>query len=318
MMLFYAEFPLHLCVKLMSTTKQLKASLSSGSANVGELTSDVATGPGSVETVIKSRPGWIAINWEELIHGHELFITLIQRDLMVRYKQTVLGVAWAVIQPVFSMVVFSIIFGRLVGVQTDAPYPLFVYAALVPWTFFSNSVSGASMSLVNNQNMLTKIYLPRLYVPAATIGGFLVDLAIGLCLFAILMPYYHYWPTWNLLALPLIVVLTFAATLGVGLAVAALTILYRDLRFVIPFVLQIMIYVSGVMVPMDAVTKNRPLQLAAALNPMFGIIGAYRSSILGSPWDFGTLTISTLATAGLLTFGLFFFRKTERLFADIA
>ena len=126
------------------------------------------------------------------------------------------------------------------------PYALFVYAALVPWTFFANAVTGASVSLLNNQNLLTKIYFPRLYVPAATIGGFLVNMAIGLGLFAILMPIYHFWPSWNLLALPLVIVLTFAATLGIGLTLAALTLLYRDLRFVIPFMLQIMIFVSGV------------------------------------------------------------------------
>jgi lipopolysaccharide transport system permease protein len=302
----------------MSTTKPLNAIFPSGSADFGHPTSKTNPEDDLVETVIRARPGWIAINWAELIQSHELFYTLISRDLMVRYKQTVLGVAWAVIQPVLTMVVFTVIFGMLLKVKppNGVPYALFAYAALVPWTFFANAVTGASLSLLNNQNLLTKIYFPRLYVPAATVGGFLVDMAIGLSLFAFLMPLYHFGPSWNLLALPLVIVLTFAATLGVGLALAAMTLLYRDLRFVVPFVLQIMIFVSGVQMPMDSLP--RWLQFVGALNPMYGIINAYRSSILGMPWDFGTLAVSTLSTAVLLTFGLFFFRKTERLIADIA
>jgi lipopolysaccharide transport system permease protein len=275
-----------------------------------------ATDPGSIETVIRSNTGWVAINWDELIHSHELFSTLVARDLMVRYKQTVLGVAWAVIQPVFSMIVFTVIFGRLVGVKTDVPYPLFVYAGLVPWTFFSNAVSGAALSLITNQNMLTKIYFPRLYVPASTVGGFLVDLAIGLSLFAVLMPIYHFSPGWGLLALPFVIVLNFAAALGFGMALAAVTVLYRDLRFVIPFALQIMMYVSAVIVPMDGL--RRELQILASLNPMYGVVLAYRSALLGMPWDLPVLAISIVSTAGVLAFGLYFFRKTERLIADIA
>jgi lipopolysaccharide transport system permease protein len=279
---------------------------------------DAESSLSEVVTVIRPRPGWIAINWEELAQAHELFVTLVARDLMVRYKQTVLGVAWAVLQPVLTMLVFWVIFGLLLKVKTGVvPYALFAYAALVPWMFFANAVTSASQSLLVNQNLLTKIYFPRLYVPGATIGGALVDMFIGLGLLAILMPAYHYGPTWNLLALPLVVVLAFAATLGAGLALAALTLLYRDLRFVIPFALQIMIYASGVQIPLEEILP-RPYQLVVALNPMYGIIGGFRSAILGLPWDFATLAISTLSSAALLTFGLFFFRKTERLFADIA
>jgi lipopolysaccharide transport system permease protein len=302
----------------MSTTKPLNAISPPDSADFGHPTPKADPADDLVETVIQARPGWIGVNWQELIHSHELFYTLISRDLMVRYKQTVLGVAWAVIQPVLTMIVFTVIFGMLLKIKppNNVPYALFAYAALVPWTFFANAVTGASLSLLNNQNLLTKIYFPRLYVPAAVVGGFLVDMAIGLGLFAFLMPFYHVWPSWNLLALPLVIVLTFAATLGVGLILAALTLLYRDLRFVVPFVLQILIYLSGVQMPMDSLP--RWLQLAASLNPMYGIINAFRSSILGMNWDLGTLAVSILSTVGLLTFGLFFFRRTERLIADIA
>ena len=302
----------------MSTNDPLNVTLPPGSIDLPLSRADASddSGPGSVETVIRPRPGWIAVNWGELLQSHELFYTLIIRDLKIRYKQTVLGVAWAVIQPVFTMIVFTIVFSKMAGIKTgEVPYPLFSFAALVPWTFFSNAVSGAGLSLLTHQNLLTKIYFPRLYVPASTVGGFLVDMAIGLSLFVFLMPFYHYGPSWSLLALPLVIALCFAATLGIGLTLAAATILYRDLRFVIPFVLQIMIYVSGVIIPMDSLP--RPAQYAVALNPMFGIIGAFRSSILGTPWDLGTLGVSTLSSMVLLAFGLFFFRKTERLIADI-
>lgn len=301
----------------MSTTDHLKATIYPGPTSLDTSDPGKESGAASFETVIRPRPGWIAVNWGELLQSHELFQTLILRDLKIRYKQTVLGVAWAVIQPVFTMIVFSIIFGRMVGITTgDVPYPLFVFAALVPWTFYSNAVTGAGLSLLTHQNLLTKIYFPRLYVPAATVGGFLVDMAIGLALFVFLMPFYHYGPTWSLLALPLVILLAFAATLGIGLTLAAATILYRDLRFVIPFVLQIQMYLSGVIVPLDKLLP-RHYQYAAALNPMYGIINAFRSSILGLSWDFGTLAVSLISTVALLGYGLFFFRKTERLIADI-
>ena len=299
----------------MSTTKPLNATLATQAPTLDISKAGEGRGSSTVETVIRANPGWIAVNWEELYQSHELFYTLVLRDLMVRYKQTVLGVAWAIIQPVFTMVVFTVIFGRMLKIETPVPYPLFVYAALVPWTFFNNSVNASSMSLLTNQNLLTKIYFPRLFVPAAVVGGVMVDMLIALGLFAILMPYYHFAPTWNLLGLPVVVALTFVATLGVGLTLAALTILYRDLRFVIPFALQLLLYVSGVIGPMTGL--SRPLQYLLALNPMYGLIGGFRSAILGMEWDFGILAVSTLSTVAVMLFGLFFFRRTERLMADI-
>jgi lipopolysaccharide transport system permease protein len=300
----------------MSTTDQLKTTLLPAPSGVDALGPGDDSGPGSIVTVIRPTPGWIAVNWAEIAHSHELFYTLIVRDLKIRYKQTVLGVAWAVIQPLFTMIVFSVVFGRMVGIRTgDMPYPLFVLAGLVPWTFFANAVGGASISLLAHQNLLTKIYFPRLYVPAATVGGQVVDLGIGLALFAALMPFYGYAPGWGLLALPLVVALNFAAALGIGLILAAAMVLYRDLRFVVPFALQTLMYLSPVIYQTDRFP--RPVQYAAALNPMFGIINAYRSSILGSPWDLGPLAVSAASAAALLVFGCFFFRKTERLIADI-
>jgi lipopolysaccharide transport system permease protein len=267
-------------------------------------------------TVIRPRPGWIAVNWGELYQARELFTTLIVRDLRIRYKQTVLGVAWAVLQPLTTMIVFAFTFGFVLGVKSEGvPYPLFVFAGLVPWTFFSTGVNNASVSLLANQNLLTKIYMPRLYVPASAVGGALVDMCIGMLMFFVLMPMYGRTPGWGLLALPFIVLLAFAATLGVGLILAAATVLYRDLRFVISFGISLLLYLSPVIFRIDQI--SRPLQFVAALNPMYGVINGFRSSILGDPWDPATLAVSTVMTALLLTFGLFFFRKTERLITDI-
>ena len=271
-----------------------------------------------IETVIRPTEGWIAVDWRELARSHELFYTLVMRDVMIRYKQTVLGVAWAVIQPLFQMIVFTVIFGKFVGVQTgDAriPYSMFVFAGLVPWTFFSNAVNAASLSLITQQHLLTKIYFPRLFVPAATAGAYLVDMAISLVLYGLMLPFFGLGPGWGLLALPFLVVLTFAATLGISLSLAALTILYRDLRFVIPFGLQLLMYLSPVIYPLDVIPRR--FQYVASLNPIFGIINAFRSSILGTTWEPGMLAISTASTAVLLLFGTYFFRKTERHFADI-
>ncbi len=271
-----------------------------------------------VETIIRPTSGWIAVDWTELIRSRELFRSLVMRDVMIRYKQTVLGVAWAVIQPLFQMVVFTVIFGRFVGVKTgddQIPYAMFVFAGLVPWTFFSNAVNAASLSLLTQQHMLSKIYFPRLFVPAATAGAYLVDMLISLALYAAMMPFFGVGPRWGLLAVPFLVALTFAAALGISLALSAMTILFRDLRFVIPFGLQLLMYVSPVIYPLTVLP--RWLQYVAALNPIFGIINAFRSSILGAPWEPAMLAISTLSTAVLLLFGIYFFRRTERHFADV-
>ncbi len=300
----------------MSTTESRNSSPHHLAGDSGPIVNDDDSGPGSVVTVIQPRTGWIAINWGELIHSHELFATLVARDLRIRYKQTVLGVAWAVLQPLATMIVFSMVFGRVLGVKTgNIPYPLFVLAGQIPWMFFSLAVGIASVSLLQNQNLLTKIYFPRIYVPAATVGGALVDMTIGLCLLFVLMPFYGRFPGWGLVALPFLVLLVFAATLGLSLALSAATVLYRDLRFVVPFALQLGMFVSPVIYQMNEI--YRPYQFIAALNPMFGIINGFRSSILGEPWDLATLAVSTLSTVVLLIFGLFFFRKTERLISDI-
>lgn len=265
-------------------------------------------------------------DWREMSHYRELLYFLVWRDVKVRYKQTVLGVAWAVLQPVFTMVVFTVIFGHFVGVSSEGfPYPVFVYAGLLPWTFFSSSVTMAGQSLVNQQHLLTKIYFPRLFVPTAAVGAGLIDLAISFGVYGILLLGYAIWtpeglsaadPGVGLLMLPVLIGLTVAAALGLSYLLAALTVSYRDFRYVIPFMLQAMMYISPIIYPVSIVPEQYRWLLA--LNPMAGIIDGYRSAILGKEWDLTSLAVSTAVTAAMLVAGLMYFRKTERRFADIA
>ncbi len=269
------------------------------------------------DVLIRPRRGWISIDFAELARYRELLYFLVWRDLKVRYKQTVLGVAWAVLQPLLNMLVFTVIFGRLARLPSDEfPYPVFVYTALMPWTFFANGVTHAGQSLVNQQHLMTKVYFPRLFVPTACVGAGMVDLAISFGLYAIILLVYKVPLSAGAVFLPLLVLLTLLATLGLGYIFAALTVAYRDFRYVVPFMVQIMMYVSPVVYPVSIVPDR--FHWVLALNPMAGIIDAYRSAILGKPWNLSMLTISVLVTFALLVFGLFYFRRTERRFADIA
>jgi lipopolysaccharide transport system permease protein len=269
------------------------------------------------ELVIQPRSGWIAIDWRELWNTREILAFLILRDVKVRYKQTVLGVLWAALQPLFTMLIFTVIFGRFAKIPSEGlPYAVFVFAGLLPWTFFSNAVGQASGSLVNQQALLTKIYLPRLFVPGAAVGGGLVDLGISGVVFLVIMAYFRIWPSWGFLAVPLLVALTTAAALGIGLALAALTVTYRDFRYVVPFMIQSWMYISPVIYPVSVVPAQ--YQWLLALNPMAGIIDAFRSALLGLPWNYTTLAVSSISSLLLLAYGLFYFRKTERRFADVA
>ena len=285
-------------------------------ANQSSQNNDDRDHPGLAERLIKPSQGWIAIDWAEIFHSRDLLNTLVMRDIRVRYKQTVLGVGWAVLQPLASVIVFTLIFSNFPGVKPpDVPYPLFLLAGLIPWTFFMNSVTGAGTSLMAQQHLITKIYFPRVYVPASTIGTHLVDMAVGLSLFAILMPYFHYYPSINLIFLPLVVLLTFAAACGLGLIFASVTVLYRDLRFVIPYMMSLLMYASPIFYTPTILSRKKQLIIAA--NPVTGIVTAYRWCILGSPLDVPALLISLVATIFVLIFGLFFFRRTERYIADL-
>jgi len=263
-------------------------------------------------------PGRVEKNyWRDLWRYRELFQVLAWRDVAVRYKQTIIGVVWALLRPVLTMLIFTVVFGRFAKIPSDGlPYAVFVFAGLLPWTFFSNNISQASMSLVNQQSLLTKIYLPRVFVPASAIGSGLIDLLVSFVIFALLMLYYQVGASPRILVVPLLVLLTAAASLGVGLALAALIVTYRDFRYVVPFLVQSWLYVSPVIYPVSMVPKQ--WQPVLALNPMAGIIDGFRSALLGLPWNPVTLAVSSASSVLLLAYGLFYFRKTERSFADVA
>jgi lipopolysaccharide transport system permease protein len=266
---------------------------------------------------IQPARGWIAIDWRELWEHRELLYFLTWRDIKVRYKQTVLGVAWVVLQPVFSMIVFALIFGAVARIPSDGlPYPVFVYAALLPWTFFSQAVTLGGQSLVNQQHLLTKIYLPRLFVPTAAVAGGLLDMAISFGTFAVILTIYGVLPSWQVVFLPLLLALTVLVTLGVTYLLAALTVAYRDFRFVVPFMLQAGLYLSPVVYPVSMVPARYHGLLA--LNPLTGLIDAYRSAVFGKPWNVTTLCVSSCSGIALFVLGLYYFRRTERRFADIA
>jgi lipopolysaccharide transport system permease protein len=269
------------------------------------------------ETIIRPQAGWIGINWWEMWSHRELLAFLVWRDVSIRYKQTVLGFAWAVIQPLVMMTIFTVIFGRFAGLDSEGfPYPVFVFAGLIPWMLFSQGLSHSALSLVNQQQLLTKVYFPRLFIPIAAACVFLVDLLISLGLYAPIMLYYGVAPSVGIIWLPLLTLLTLVATLGFGVPLAALTVFYRDFKHIVPFLVQILVYVSPIIYSARTVAPG--WRLILSVNPMFGIIDAYRSAILGLPWHLPSLAISTASALGMFIFGIFYFRKTERRFADFA
>jgi lipopolysaccharide transport system permease protein len=268
------------------------------------------------EVVIRPRSGWIAIDWKELIHFRELLFFLAWRDVKVRYKQTVLGVTWVLIQPLLTMLIFTVIFGRLAGVPSEGlPYSVFVFAGLIPWTFFSTSIGLAGTSLIGQQHLMTKIYFPRLFIPTAVSCAYLVDLAITLVLYAFILAFYRIVPSWHVVFLPLLIGLTLMLTLGLGFMLAALTVIYRDTRYLIPFGVQILLYVSPVIYPVKLLPERYRWLLS--LNPLCGIIEGFRWSVLGSPLNPTSLAIAVVTSLLLLVFGMYFFRRTERRFADL-
>jgi lipopolysaccharide transport system permease protein len=269
------------------------------------------------ELVIRPCVGWIGIDWREMWSHRELLGFLIWREYSLRYKQTVLGPAWAVVQPLLMLAIFTVVFGRFAKLDSEGfPYPVFVFAGLIPWSLFSQGMAAAALSLVNQQQLLTKVYFPRLFVPVAAAAVFVVDLLISLLIYAAVLLYYGVAPSWGIVWLVVLIPLTLIATLGLGLTLAALTVFYRDFKHVVPFLVQILMYLTPVFYP--ARLAGNIWQLVLALNPMFGIVTAYRSAILGTPWNGATLAISVTSALLLFVYSLFYFRKTERRFADVA
>ncbi len=256
--------------------------------------------------------------WKDIWRFRELFYFLAWRDILVRYKQTVIGIAWSVLRPFLTMIVFTLVFGKLAKLPSEGvPYPIMVYAAMLPWQFFSNSLSEASNSLIDNANMLTKIYFPRLVVPASSVIVSLVDFFISFCILAFLMVWYGFVPGLRILTLPLFLLLAFAASFGFSMWLAALNVRYRDFRYVIPFIVQFGLYVSPVGFTSSIVPEK--WRLLYSLNPMVGVIDGFRWAILGGNahiyWP-GFLLSATL-TIIILIAGFRYFRKTERVLADI-
>jgi lipopolysaccharide transport system permease protein len=270
-----------------------------------------------MEVVIRPRSGWISIDWKELFARRELLAFLIWRDVAVRYKQTVLGSAWAILQPLLMMLIFTFVFGRFVGRNTPditVPYPVFILAGLIPWTLFSQGYSQAALSLATYQHLLTKVYFPRLFIPVAAACVFLVDLAYSLGVYAFVMLYYRVMPSWTIVFLPLVIGLTLIATLSLGILLSALTVFYRDVRHIVPFLTQILMFVTPVIYPLSALPERYHGWLA--LNPMFGIVTACRAALFGGDWHWPIVAISTTSAIVSFVFALFYFRRTERRFAD--
>jgi lipopolysaccharide transport system permease protein len=268
-------------------------------------------------TIIVPRSGWQVLDFGEMWRFRELLFFLIWRDVKVRYKQTVLGAAWAILQPLAQMVVFSFFFGRMANLPSgDVAYPLFAFAGLLPWTFFSNAVASASNSVVGNQNLLTKVYFPRLFVPASAIGAGLVDFAVAFGMLIVLMFYYAEYPSASLLLVPLLVFGLTATALGVGTLLAALTVEYRDFRYVVPFAVQIWMFATP-SIYMDTAAVGPRWQLLLPLNPAYGLILNFRAASLGRPLDGYSLAVSLAVGLALLAFGALYFRRVERKFADV-
>jgi lipopolysaccharide transport system permease protein len=257
--------------------------------------------------------------WRDLWRYRELFYFLAWRDILVRYKQTVIGVAWAVIRPVLTMIVFTIVFGKLAKLPSEgaAPYAIMVYAAMLPWQFFSNSLSEASNSLVGNANLISKVYFPRLIIPTSSVITSFVDFLISCAIMVCIIIWYQYWPSWRVVTLPFFIAIAFAAAMGFGLWLTALNVKYRDFRYIVPFIVQFGLYISPVGFSSSIVPDQ--YRLLYSLNPMVGVIDGFRWAILGGESNIyipGFL-LSLGVVLFFLFYGIVYFRKTEKQFADI-
>jgi lipopolysaccharide transport system permease protein len=265
-------------------------------------------------------PGRVELNyWRDLWTYRELFYFLAWRDILVRYKQTVIGVAWALVRPLLTMIVFTIVFSKIAKLKppSEVPYPLLVMAAMLPWQFFSTSLSESSNSLVGNANLISKIYFPRLIVPASAVISSFVDFLITLGMMGVMMAWYGVAPDLHLLALPLFTILAFAASFGMGLWLCALNVEYRDFRYIVPFVVQFGLYISPVGFSSDIVQEK--WRNFYSLNPMVGVIDGFRWALLRgqSRLDLSALLVSLVITVALCVSGIWYFRKMERTFADV-
>lgn len=266
---------------------------------------------------IEPSRGWVALGLRELWEYRELLYFLTWRDIKVRYKQTALGATWAIIQPFLTMVVFSLFFGKLAKMPSDGiPYPVFSFAALVPWTFFANGLSQSSASVVGSANMIKKLYFPRLVIPMSSVLSGLVDLALAFVVLVAMMLYFGIVPTGNVVWLPALVLLALVTSLGVGVWLAALNVQFRDVRYTVPFLTQVWLFGTPIVYPSSLLSE--PWHTLYGLNPMAGVVEGFRWALLGSHTAPGPLIgVSSVAALALLVSGLYYFRRMERTFADV-
>jgi lipopolysaccharide transport system permease protein len=266
---------------------------------------------------IEPSRGWVSLQLTDLWEYRELLYFFVWRDIKIRYKQTALGAAWAVIQPLFTMLIFSLFFGRLAKIPSEGiPYPVFAYAALVPWTFFAQGLSLSADSLVGNANLIKKVYFPRLAMPISTVTAGLVDFAISFSVLLLLMVHYHVHPTRNLVWLPFLLVLSFITALGAGLWLSSMNVRFRDVRYAVPFLIQFWMFATPIAYP-SSLLHGYWLQLYA-LNPMVGVVEGFRWALLGTNTRPGLMIFaSALAALVVLVGGMFYFRRMEKTFADV-
>jgi homopolymeric O-antigen transport system permease protein len=293
------------------------------SAVTDDVTAPIATArpagpPARQHTVIEPARGWRLVDVRELWRYRELLFFLCWRDVKIRYKQTVLGATWAVLQPALLMVVFTVFFSRLGGLSSgDIPYPLFAFAGLLPWTFFASAVTNAGSSVVGSERLITKIYFPRLAIPFAAVGAAVVDFLCAMALLAVLMAVYGYAPTWNLLAAPVIFAVIVLMAAGIGTWLAALNVAYRDFRYVIPFLVQVGMFATPTIYMQPAAgAETGSVQWCLALNPMTPLIAGFRASVLGGEIAWGPIGLAAGSAALVFTAGTLYFRRVEDGFAD--
>jgi len=280
---------------------------------------DARWSPGKTVAVYERKRGWAALDLRELWKYRELLYFLTWRDVLVRYKQAVLGVAWAVLQPLLTMIVFTVVFNKLLGVKSpssEIPYAVFSFTGILPWNFFAGALSRSGVSLVGNANLLTKVYFPRLVIPFSAVLAGLVDLGISFLVLLVLMAAYGIAPTWHIVFLPFFVLLAIATAVAVSLWLSALNVLYRDVQYVIPFLVQMWMFVSPVIYPISDIPAG-PLRIVFMLNPMTGVIGGFRWALLGQQAPGGLMWVSVAVVVVLLVSGLFYFKRMERVFADV-
>lgn len=277
------------------------------------------------QTVIEPTKGWQFVPWRELIKYRDLFYFLVTRDIKVLYKQTVLGFVWAIIRPVFSMVVFSVVFGGLAGIASDGvPYPIFSFAAVLPWSYFSTALTKSSSSLVGNSAMFTKVYFPRMLLPLTPLVAGLVDFGIASIVLGLMMLWYGIVPGTGLLVLPLLLALMMLTAAGAGMWLSALALQYRDVNHAMPFLTQLLLYAAPVVWPVSLITETYPhwgalTRLLYGIYPMAGVIEGFRAALLGTtemPWDL--IAVGSLSAILVAASGVLYFTRMQRFFADVA